>query len=163
MIYTKQPRRNSREYPIWLKMQEEERLRPRSNTNWSSPTTNIFKGLNLLRGALNSGENAKLEKRWNKDCEYPIRINPKAPWKEQISKKFKHKVWVVVLYYNYPKVKIPFMIHVLNVLAYPLKFIPQKSVLQMQEYTLYSYRIGSVVHGYKVEFQIPKKFKFNER
>jgi hypothetical protein len=116
--------------------------------------------LNLLRGALNSGHNAKLEKRWNKDCEYPIRVNPEAPWKEQVSKVFKHKVWVVVLYYNYPKVKVPFMVHVLNVLAYPLKFVPERSVLRMPDYTLYSFRVGAVVHGYEIEFQIPKKFSF---
>jgi hypothetical protein len=160
MTYTRAPRRNSRAYPIWLKMQEEERLRPKSNTNWSSPTTNIFKGLNLLRRALNSGENAKLERRKNEECAYPIRINPNLPWRDQVSKVFKHKVWVVVLYYNYPKVKVPFMVHVLNVLAYPLKFVPERSVLRMPEYTNYSFRIGAVVHGFCVEFQIPKKFSF---
>lgn len=159
----KQPRRGSRAYAVWEKMIEEERLRPKSNTNWSSPTTNIFKGINLLRKALNSGENAKLERRKNEECAFPIRINPNLPWKEQVSKKFKHKVWVVVLYYNYPKVKVPFMVHVLNFLAYPLKFIPEKSVLRMEEYTNYTYRIGGVVHGYSVEFQIPKKFSFSNR
>lgn len=159
-MYTKAPRRNSRAYPIWLQMQEEERLRPKSNTNWSSPKTNFFAGINLLRGALASGENAKLERRWNQDCAYPIRNNPKAPWHEQVSKVFKHKVWVVVLYYNYPKVKVPLLVHVLNVLAYPLKYIPKRSVLLMDEYKLVSYRVGSVVHGWQVEFHIPKKFSF---
>jgi hypothetical protein len=156
----RQPRRGSTAYKVYMEMQEEERLRPKSNTNWSSPTTNFFKGLNLLRGALASGENAKLEKRLNEECAYPIRVNPKAPWKEQVSKKFRHKVWVVVLYYNYPKVKVPVAVHVLNVLAYPLKFIPRRSVLQMEEYTNYSYRVGSVINGFQVEFQIPKKFSF---
>jgi hypothetical protein len=161
--YTRPPRRNSKAYPIWEKMMEAERLRPRSNTNWSSPTTNIFKGLNLLRRALNSGDNAKLERRWNEECEFPIRINPNVPWDKQVSKKFKHKVWVVVLYYNYPKFKAPLMVHVLNFLAYPLKFIPEKSVLRMPEYTNYTFRIGGVMNGYSVEFQIPKKFSFNDR
>jgi hypothetical protein len=163
MTYSRRPRSNSRTYPIWLAEQEAERLRPKSNTNWSHPTNNIFKGLNLLRRALNSGENAKLERRWNEQCAFPIRENPKAPWKEQITKKFKHPVWVVVLYYNYPKVKVPLMVHVLNVLAYPLKFIPTRSVLRMNEYTTYSFRIGSVVHGFEVEFQIPKKFSFKDK
>jgi hypothetical protein len=162
MIYSRRPRSNSKMYPIWLAEQEAERVRPRSSTNWSTATNNIFTGLNLLRRALASGENAKLERRWNKDCEYPIKINPKAPWREQITKEFKHKVWVVVTYYNYPKVKIPIAVHVLNVLAYPLKFIPKKSVLRMPEYTLYDFRVGSVVHGFKVEFQIPKKFRFKD-
>jgi hypothetical protein len=141
-------------------MQEEERLRPKSNTNWSSPTTNFLAGINLLRGALASGENAKLERRWNQDCAYPIRENKNLPWKEQVSKVFKNKVWVVVLYYNHPKYKAPFLVHVLNVLAYPLKYIPRKSVLQMNEYRLVSYRVGSVVNGFTVEFHIPKKFSF---
>lgn len=159
-IATPRPRSNSKQYPIWLAEQEAERLRPKSNTNWSTATTNIFKGLNLLRRALNSGENAKLELRKNEECAYPIRVNPKAPWKDQITKKFKHKVWVVVLYYNYPKVKVPIAVHVLNVLAYPLKFVPERSVLRMPEYTIYGFRIGSVVNGFEMEFHIPKKFSF---
>jgi hypothetical protein len=159
-MYTKAPRRNSRAYKVWAEMQEAERLKPSSNTNWSSPKTNFLAGINLLRGALASGQNAKLERRWNEECAYPIRVNPKAPWKEQVSKKFKHKVWVVVLYHNHPTYKAPFLVHVLNVLAYPLKFVPQKSVLQMDEYKLVSYRVGSVINGWQVEFHIPKKFSF---
>jgi hypothetical protein len=155
------PRRNSKAYPIWLAAQEAERLRPKSNTNWSHPYTNIITGLNSLRKALASGLNAKLEKRWNEECEFPLRVNPKAPWKEQVSKKFKHKVWVVVLYYNYPKVKIPVAVHILNFLAYPLKFIPEKSTLQMDNYKCIWFRIGSVQNGYQIEFQIPKKFSFD--
>lgn len=116
--------------------------------------------MNSLRGALASGENARLERRWNEECEYPIRINPNAPWKEQITKKFKHKVWVVVLYYNHKKFKAPILVHVLNFLAYPLKFIPKKSVMVMKEYKLIWYRIGSVTNGYTVEFHIPNKFSF---
>jgi hypothetical protein len=55
---------------------------------------------------------------------------------------------------------VPIAVHVLNVLAYPLKFIPERSVLRMPEYTLYDFRIGAVTHGFKIEFQIPKKFSF---
>jgi len=154
------PRYGSARWKLQEEMRAAEAARPRSTTNWSSPKTNFLSGLNLLRGALASGHNAKLERRWNQDCEYPIRENPKAPWREQVSKKFKHKVWVVVLYYNYPKVKIPFLVHVLNVLAYPLKFVPKRSVLQMDEYRLVSYRVGGVVNGFTVEFHIPKKFSF---
>lgn len=150
------PRRNSKAYPIWVAQPEAERLRPKSNTNWCSPSTNIFAGLNNLRTALNSGENAKLEKRWNAECGWPIKINPN----EQIVKEFKHKVWVVVLYYNHKKYKAPLMVHLLNFLTYPLKFVPQKSVLRMNEYTLYTFRVGSVVNGFNVQFHIPKKFSF---
>jgi hypothetical protein len=154
------PRYGSAAWKLQEEMRAEEAARPKSNTNWTSPKTNIFAGMNALRGALASGENAKLERYWNEDCAYPIRENPKAPWKEQVSKKFKHKVWVVVLYYNHKPFKAPFLVHVLNVLAYPLKFIPRRSVLQMDEYTNYTFRVGDVIHGYAVEFQIPKKFKF---
>lgn len=77
-------------------------------------------------------------------------------------KNFKHKLWVVeLLSNNEPKVKIPFMVHVLNFLAYPLKFIPKRRVLRMSEYTYYSFRVGSVTNGYGIQFQIPKKFSFN--
>jgi len=159
-MYTRAPRRNSKAYPIWVAQQEAERLRPKSNTNWSSPSTNIFAGLNNLRKALNSGGNAKLEKRWNADCAFPIKVNPKAPYQEQIVKEFKHKVWVVVLYYNHKKYKAPLMVHLLNILAYPLKFVPQKSVLRMNEYTQYTFRVGAVTNGFNVQFHIPKKFSF---
>ena len=156
----RRPNYGSARWKLQEEMRAEEAARPKSNTNWSSPKTNFLAGLNLLRSALASGENAKLERRWNEECAYPIRVNRNLPWKEQVSKKFKHKVWVVVLYYNYPKVKTPFLVHVLNVLAYPLKFVPQKSVLQMDVYRLVSYRVGSVINGWQVEFHIPNKFSF---
>ncbi len=78
---------------------------------------------------------------------------------------FKHKLWVVeMLGKGEPKMKQPLMtgiiIKIINVLVFPLKYVPQKSVLRMDEYTDYTYRIGSVVNGFSVEFQIPKKFSF---
>jgi hypothetical protein len=154
------PRYSSVAWKVQQDLIAAEAAKPKSNTNWTSPKRNIFSGMNALRGALASGENAKLERRWNEECEYPIRINPNLPWKEQISKKFNHKLWVVVLYYNHKKFKAPLLVHILNVLANPLKFIPKKSVLQMDEYKCVSFRVGSVVHGYTIEFQIPKKFNF---
>jgi hypothetical protein len=274
----KRPRSNSKAYPLWQAAQEAERLRPKTSTSWSSPTRNIFKALNLLRRALNSGHNAKLERRWNAECDFPIKetvdnrdiskyefaygtVSTKDEimasttmsefekyltlnyhncygtreavdnyqktgvltadnlkgmgvghlvkvkdmvefieandhesggdmdrarmfkeqyitgeqannrhfwdfyrlrngWNDRKNVEFKHKLWVVVLYYNYPKVRTPFAVHVLNVLAWPLKFWPERRVLRMPEYTNYTFRIGSVVHGFAVEFQIPKKFSF---
>jgi hypothetical protein len=154
------PRYGSAAWKVRQELMEAEAKRPKSNTNWTHPFTNFFLALNALRKALASGENAKLERRFNEDCEYPIRINPSAPWKEQVSKHFKHKLWVVVLYYNYPKIKVPVLVHILNVVAYPLKFIPEKSIMRMDNYSIYTFRIGSVINGYSVEFQIPKKFNF---
>ena len=139
---------------------EAEAKRPKSNTSWSKPRTNIISGLNCLRGALASGHNAKLERRWNHECEFPIRIDDTLPWKDQVTKEFKKKVWVVVLYYNHKKYKVPFFVHVLNVLAWPLKFVPEKSVLKMDTYKCVTYRIGDVINGFAVEFHIPKKFSF---
>jgi hypothetical protein len=75
-------------------------------------------------------------------------------------KTFKHKLWVVATVDKKEKVKIPVVVHVLNVLLYPTKFIPRKSVLRMPEYTIYTFRVGGVTNGYSVEFQIPKKFSF---
>jgi len=79
-----------------------------------------------------------------------------SPW---AVKQFKHKLWVVELLDSKPT-KIPNLIKFLNFITYPLKFIPQKSVLRMSDYTNYSFRIGDVIHGFEVEFQIPKKFSF---
>ena len=142
---------------------EAEAARPKSSTSWSRPRTNIIAGMNCLRGALAHGSNAKLEKRWNAECDYPIKVNPNVPYKEQVVKVFKKKVWVVVLYYNHKKYKAPFFTHVLNVLAYPLKFIPERSVLKMDEYKCVTYRVGDVIHGIAIEFHLPKKFAFYKR
>jgi len=75
-------------------------------------------------------------------------------------KKFRSKLWVVQLNGKDETASLPVVIKVLNFLMFPLKFIPQRSVLRMPEYKLVSYRVGAVVNGFKVEFQIPKKFSF---
>ena len=77
-------------------------------------------------------------------------------------KKFKRKLWVVVLLGKDDTApRIPGFVKLLNILLYPLKYIPRRSVLRMPEYTNVTFRIGDVVHGFAVEFQIPKKFSFN--
>jgi len=77
-------------------------------------------------------------------------------------KKFKRKVWVIqTMGKDEPKVNMPFMIKILNVIMYPSKFIPKRRVLKMPEYTMYTFRVGSIVNGFSIEFQIPKKFRFN--
>jgi hypothetical protein len=76
-------------------------------------------------------------------------------------KEFKRKLWVVqLLDKNEKQPRTPIMVYVLNVIMYPLKYVPKKSVLRMPEYKLVSYRVGSVMNGFKIEFQIPKKFSF---
>lgn len=76
-------------------------------------------------------------------------------------KDIKRKLWVVeILESTDSKPNIPFMVKVLNVLLYPLKFIPERSVLEMDSYKIVSFRIGSVINGIKIEFQLPKKFSF---
>ena len=77
-------------------------------------------------------------------------------------KKFKHKLWVVVMLNKDEKFKIPFIVKLLNVVYYPLKFIPQRRILKMDNYNTYLFRIGSVSNGYSIEIQIPKKFSFKE-
>jgi hypothetical protein len=77
--------------------------------------------------------------------------------------KFKHKVWAVALLDNKEKQpRIPIFVRILNVLIYPTKFIPVKSVLRMTEYTDYTFRIGDVTNGFSVQFQIPKNFSFQK-
>lgn len=76
-------------------------------------------------------------------------------------KKFKRKLWVVdMLNKDMPATRTPILVHILNVLAYPLKYIPNKSVLRMKEYKCVTFRIGAVTNGFSIEFHIPKKFSF---
>ena len=248
------------------------------NTNWSTPKRTLIAGINCLRKALASGENARLVRAKNEDCSYPIKVrnsitdfrayefsigllktrsqilaDDRMPefekhltlnyktcygseravkryyetgllnkgnfkgmgrahlvavedlvmfWANQPRKKdkeyaqmfasqyfegttgdethfydhyrlkrehsvytisrFKRKLWVVeLLKDDAAKPRTPVLVHVLNVLAYPLKFIPQRSVLRMDEYKCVTFRIGAVIHGLSVEFHIPKKFSFN--
>jgi hypothetical protein len=242
-------------------------------TNWSSPKTNIFAGMNDLRKCLAAGHPARLVRARNEDCEFPIRV--KDPDKDfrhykhsigyassvnQIKnnsnlnefekhlslnyisvfgskeaadryyatgeygadnfknmgynhlvkvddyiaylksigdhqrvnmyerqyrapehaddvcyffdffryeagcpysiKKFKRKLWVVDMLDKEAKPRIPLLVYVLAVLVYPSKFIPRKSVLQMDKYRLVTYRVGAVTNGFSVEFHIPKRFSF---
>lgn len=254
------------------------------NTNWSTPKTNIFAGINDLRKCLASGNKARLVRARNEDCNHPIRVkNPDKDFRhykhsvgyissvnkimqdpnlnefekhlalnyisvfgnkeaadryyetgelsednfknigynhlvqvddlikfymqftesgghielanmyerqyrspEHVNdvshffdffrynagcpysiKKFKRKLWVVDMLDKKAKPSIPLITRILmnliNVLVYPLKFVPQKSVLRMDEYKCVSYRVGDVVHGFTVEFHIPKKFSFAKR
>lgn len=50
-------------------------------TNWSTPKTNFFHGINDLRKALNAGQNAILVKEYNENCKYPI-LNKKTNIKD---------------------------------------------------------------------------------
>ena len=77
-------------------------------------------------------------------------------------KEFRRKLWVVALLDKdeFEVVKIPIAVKILNVLLYPLKYIPKKTILRMPKYTLYDFRIGDICNGFKIEFQIPKKFSF---
>jgi hypothetical protein len=80
-------------------------------------------------------------------------------------KKFKRKLWVVeMLNEKEPQPQISIMmktiIKIINVLVYPLKYIPQRSVLRMKEYNVHTFRVGDVTNGFCVEFHIPKKFSF---
>ena len=75
-------------------------------------------------------------------------------------KTFKNKLWVVELLDKDTEVKVPLMVKILNVILYPLKYIPKKSVLRMPEYKVVTFRVGDVIHGFSIDFQVPKKFSF---
>lgn len=74
---------------------------------------------------------------------------------------FKRKLWVVELLSKDKPKSIPVAVKILNIVLYPLKYIPRRSVLRMDKYTNYTFRIGGVTNGLAIEFQIPKKFSFN--
>jgi hypothetical protein len=77
-------------------------------------------------------------------------------------KKFKTRLWVVeLLKDDQPKARVPWAVTVLNVISYPLKYVPRKSVLRMADYKVITYRVGSVVNGLSIEFHVPKKFGFS--
>lgn len=77
-------------------------------------------------------------------------------------KYFRKRLWVVVLLGdNSPKVGIPWYIRVLNAVMLPLKYVPKKTVLKMDNYKVITYRVGAVVNGFSVDIHIPKKFGFN--
>jgi len=76
-------------------------------------------------------------------------------------KTFKRKVWVVELFTRYEPKRVPVLVKLMNAVVYPFKYVPKKQVLVMREYKLVSYRVGSVMNGFNVEFHIPKKFSFN--
>jgi hypothetical protein len=87
---------------------------------------------------------------------------------ERMTKHFKHKVWVVeMLKEDAPMIVNAWYINalmtLLTIIITPLKFIPERSVMDMKEYKWITYRIGDVINGYTVEFQIPKKFSFHNK
>lgn len=81
-----------------------------------------------------------------------------SPW---AVKKFRRKLWVVELLGDVEKKpSVPVLVKILNVITYPLKYVPRRSVLRMNEYTNITYRIGGITNGFAIEFQIPKTFGF---
>jgi hypothetical protein len=90
---------------------------------------------------------------------YRLKQSEKTPRRTTV--KFRRKLWVVeMLGKDEPQAKVPVLVHVLNFVLYPLKYVPQKSVLQMTDYRVVTYRVGDVTNGYNVQFHIPKKFGF---
>jgi len=81
-------------------------------------------------------------------------------------KVFKKKVWVVeLLDKDEPRAELPAIhrisVTVLRALVYPLKYVPKRSVLRMDEYKVITYRVGAVTNGLSIDIHIPKKFGFN--
>jgi len=82
-----------------------------------------------------------------------------SPW---AIKTFKRKLWVVeLLKDDEPKARIPLLVYILNIVLYPLKYVPRRSVLRMDKYRVVTYRVGDVTNGFAIEFHVPKKFSFN--
>ena len=51
----------------------------------------------------------------------------------------------------------------IKIVITPLKFIPERRVMIMDNYKWITYRIGDVTNGITVEFHIPKKFSFRNK
>ena len=87
---------------------------------------------------------------------------------ERITKVFNNKLWAVeMLAEDAPMPKSPWYIRTLMALITiainPLKFIPERRVMIMDNYKWITYRIGDVTNGITVEFHIPKKFSFRDK
>ena len=84
---------------------------------------------------------------------------------EYAPKRFRRKLWVVELYHGHDareKRKAMRWTHrLISWIQSPLKYIPKKSVLRMDEYRVVTYRVGDVTNGLSICFHIPKKFGFN--
>jgi len=81
-------------------------------------------------------------------------------------KVFKRKLWVVeLLSKDSPKTSIPWLqkvlLNILRALVYPLKYVPRRSVLKMDDYKVITYRVGAVTNGVSIDIHVPKKFGFN--
>jgi len=80
-------------------------------------------------------------------------------------REFKRKLWVVeLLSKDSDKARLPWYhklpVVILRALVYPLKYIPKRSVLRMDEYRIVTYRIGDVTNGLGIDIHVPKKFGF---
>ena len=71
------------------------------------------------------------------------------------------KVWAIVTLDADEKASTGPLLLILNFVLKPLKYVPEKSVLDMGDYKNVTYRVGSVMNGLAVEFHIPKKFSFD--
>lgn len=89
---------------------------------------------------------------------YRLKQSEKSPRRTTV--KFRRKLWVVEMLGSDELAKVPVLVHVLNFVLYPLKYIPRKSVLQMKEYRVVTYRVGDVTNGLSIDIHIPKKFGF---
>lgn len=70
------------------------------------------------------------------------------------------KVWAIATPDADETVKTGPLLSILNFVLKPLKWIPEKDVLDMGDYKNVTYRVGSVMNGFAVEFHVPKKFSF---
>jgi hypothetical protein len=76
---------------------------------------------------------------------------------------FTHKLWAIEMLdkdtnmVNVNPWTIRALMFLIKIIVYPLKYIPSKSVLDMKEYKVITYRIGRVINGFSVDIHIPKK------
>lgn len=98
--------------------------------------------------------------------EQGIALSPKTRFYPMVSLKSRNKRplikgKVLVVCYNNDKVKTPWWVSLINIVLYPFRFIPKRTVLRMPEYNVYTFRIGSVVNGFCIDIHLPKKFSFS--
>lgn len=79
---------------------------------------------------------------------------------------FKHKLWAVEMLdqkseevYQQPAA-LRALMTLIKIIVTPLKFIPERRVMDMGQYKWVNFRIGDVTNGYSIDIHIPKKFSF---
>lgn len=90
----------------------------------------------------------------------------KGGYNEWAIKRFKNKLWVVTLLGNdevAPKqpLMVKVLLKIMNGIHMISKYIPKKSKIKLDDYTIHSFRFGNLSSGLIFEIHVPRKISFH--